>query len=100
MVEAIRSCFLEVLSLINNGRDTAITPAGCLVIEDSSDGVAAAKQAVMKCLAVTNTHSGRGALRSGSHSRYVAWIRSTQGPLVRAELGLFAPSSLGKLAHS
>ena len=33
-----------------------VKPAGCLVIEDAIAGVAAAKRAGMKCLAVTNSH--------------------------------------------
>jgi len=33
-----------------------VAPADCLVIEDSHQGVRAAKAAGMKCLAVTNTH--------------------------------------------
>lgn len=33
-------------------------PAGCVVIEDAIAGVAGAKRAGMKCVAVTNSHSG------------------------------------------
>jgi beta-phosphoglucomutase family hydrolase len=33
-------------------------PAGCVVIEDAVAGVAGAKRAGMKCVAVTNSHSG------------------------------------------
>jgi beta-phosphoglucomutase family hydrolase len=34
----------------------AVEPAGCVVIEDAIAGVAAAKSAGMKCIAVTNSH--------------------------------------------
>ena len=34
-----------------------ITPSSCVVIEDATAGVEAAKAAGMKCIAVTNTHS-------------------------------------------
>jgi HAD superfamily hydrolase (TIGR01509 family) len=34
-----------------------VAPADCLVIEDSHQGIRAAKAAGMKCLAVTNTHA-------------------------------------------
>ena len=37
--------------------DYSITPASCLVIEDSFHGVHAAKAAGMKCLAVTNSYA-------------------------------------------
>ncbi len=37
-------------------RKLGIEPASCLVIEDAVAGVAAAKRAGMRCLAVTNTH--------------------------------------------
>jgi len=33
-----------------------VKPAGCLVVEDAIAGLAAAKRAGMKCLAVTNSH--------------------------------------------
>jgi beta-phosphoglucomutase family hydrolase len=35
-----------------------VKPAGCVVIEDAIAGVTAAKQAGMKCVAVTNSHPG------------------------------------------
>jgi beta-phosphoglucomutase family hydrolase len=35
----------------------AVAPANCVVIEDAIAGVQAAKNAGMKCIAVTNTHS-------------------------------------------
>jgi beta-phosphoglucomutase len=50
--------FLRVLSELNGQlRDNgAISPAECLVIEDSIEGIRAAKKAGMRCLAVTNSH--------------------------------------------
>ncbi len=36
-----------------------VRPADCVVIEDAIAGVAAAKRAGMKCVAVTNSHPGR-----------------------------------------
>ena len=35
-----------------------VKPANCVVIEDAIAGVAAAKRAGMKCVAVTNSHPG------------------------------------------
>ncbi len=37
-------------------KELSIAPASCVVIEDTIDGVQAAKAAGMKCLAVTNTY--------------------------------------------
>jgi beta-phosphoglucomutase len=50
-------CFLKALSLINSTRSEPILPDECLVIEDNPDGVKAAKDSGMQCVAVTNTHS-------------------------------------------
>ncbi|MBC8228023.1 HAD family phosphatase [bacterium] len=51
--------FLKALQELNNIRDSSsqIQPSECLVIEDSLHGVAAAHEAGMKCLAVTNSYS-------------------------------------------
>lgn len=51
-------CFLKALELINItcvDPSNRICPQECLVIEDSVDGIIAAKTAGMKCLAVSNT---------------------------------------------
>jgi beta-phosphoglucomutase len=50
--------FLKVLAQLNERlRDGgAISAAECLVIEDSREGIRAARQAGMRCLAVTNSH--------------------------------------------
>ena len=45
------------LGFLLAARRLAVTPKDCLVIEDAVAGVAAAKRAEMKCLAVTNNHS-------------------------------------------
>lgn len=45
-------CFRVVLQRLNEGRGDAIAPAECLVVEDSLHGVAAARAAGMRCLAV------------------------------------------------
>ncbi len=71
----LRECFQAIISAedVVNGKphpesflracekvkeiDAAITPASCLVIEDSFHGIHAAKAAGMRCLAVTNSYS-------------------------------------------
>ena len=47
--------FLTALAGLN-GSGTTITPAECLVVEDSVLGVEAARRAGMRCLAVTNSY--------------------------------------------
>jgi beta-phosphoglucomutase len=50
--------FIKALAALNesNGAGAAIAPRDCVVIEDSKEGVRGARQAGMKCLAVTNSH--------------------------------------------
>jgi beta-phosphoglucomutase len=50
--------FLKALAQLNAalGSDHPISPAECLVIEDSKEGIRGARHAGMKCLAVTNSH--------------------------------------------
>jgi beta-phosphoglucomutase len=50
--------FLKALARLNASlaSDHAISPAECLVIEDSKEGIRGARHAGMKCLAVTNSH--------------------------------------------
>ena len=48
--------FLRVLAKLNAGASPQIEPADCVVIEDSKEGIRAARAAGMKCLAVTNSH--------------------------------------------
>ncbi len=48
--------FLRVLAKLNAGASPQIQPANCIVIEDSKEGIRGARQAGMKCLAVTNSH--------------------------------------------
>jgi HAD superfamily hydrolase (TIGR01509 family) len=50
--------FIKALAALNaaNGAGAAIAPIDCVVIEDSKEGVRGARQAGMKCLAVTNSH--------------------------------------------
>jgi beta-phosphoglucomutase-like phosphatase (HAD superfamily) len=51
--------FLKALQELNGilGNSAQIQPSECLVIEDSLHGIAAAHEAGMKCLAVTNSYS-------------------------------------------
>jgi|SRR5919109_1717491 HAD superfamily hydrolase (TIGR01509 family) len=51
--------FLKALAQLNDavGDDHLIEAADCIVIEDSKEGIRAARRAGMKCLAVTNSHS-------------------------------------------
>jgi beta-phosphoglucomutase len=50
--------FLKALAQLNAAlnSDHPISPAECLVIEDSKEGIRGARRAGMKCLAVTNSH--------------------------------------------
>ena len=50
--------FLKALAQLNAAlsSDRRISPAECLVIEDSKEGIRGARRAGMKCLAVTNSH--------------------------------------------
>ena len=50
--------FLKALAQLNAvlSSDHPISPAECLVIEDSKEGIRGARHAGMKCLAVTNSH--------------------------------------------
>jgi beta-phosphoglucomutase-like phosphatase (HAD superfamily) len=49
--------FLRALEFLNQQGETAILATQCLVIEDSKEGISAAKGARMKCLAVTNSYA-------------------------------------------
>lgn len=50
--------FLKALAQLNAAlkNDQPVSPAECLVIEDSKEGIRGARRAGMKCLAVTNSH--------------------------------------------
>jgi beta-phosphoglucomutase len=48
--------FLEALRAIERNAHTTLSPAECLVIEDSPRGIAAAHAAGMRCVAVTTNH--------------------------------------------
>jgi HAD superfamily hydrolase (TIGR01509 family) len=48
--------FLKALALINEVRSEAIRPEECIVVEDSIQGIEAARAAGMRCLAVTNSY--------------------------------------------
>ena len=48
--------FLRALDLLNRSVETPIMATQCLVIEDSKEGISAAKGAQMKCLAVSNSY--------------------------------------------
>lgn len=62
--------FLQALAALNANGAQDIHPGACLVIEDSVAGVAAARRAGMRCLAVTNSY-GAEALRGAD------WIVSS-----------------------
>ena len=49
--------YYKVLAQLNNKQDDKIKPSECIVIEDSVLGIKAAKNAGMKCIAVTNSYS-------------------------------------------
>jgi beta-phosphoglucomutase len=53
--------FLTALERLNAALDSnhRISPAECLVIEDSKEGIRGARRAGMKCLAVTNSHPAK-----------------------------------------
>ena len=50
--------FVKALQWLNRslGNAAPIAPSECLVIEDSKEGIAGARRAAMRCLAVTNSH--------------------------------------------
>ncbi|HSB09452.1 MAG TPA: HAD family phosphatase [Blastocatellia bacterium] len=48
--------FLKARDLLDALSEEPLAPSECLVIEDSIHGVQAARQAAMKCLAVTNSY--------------------------------------------
>lgn len=48
--------FLKAIALINRQTNQSIQSGACLVLEDSIHGVAAAKLAGMRCVAVTNSY--------------------------------------------
>lgn len=48
--------FLKACEQINRSNGGSVTPASCLVIEDSIHGIHAAHRAGMRCLAVTNSY--------------------------------------------
>lgn len=49
--------FIKALEQLNSEIGDYIEPAECLVIEDSIHGIRAAHQAVMRCIAVTNSYT-------------------------------------------
>ena len=50
--------FIKALTLLNKGKEDSevIRSSECLVVEDSKEGIRAARRAGIKCLAVTNSH--------------------------------------------
>ncbi|HNS80646.1 MAG TPA: HAD family phosphatase [Kiritimatiellia bacterium] len=50
------ACYRRVLERLNAGRPSAIPPAGCLAVEDTTAGIASAQGAGMRVLAVSNSH--------------------------------------------
>ena len=49
-------CFLDALELLRSGPAPGLPARNCLVFEDSSRGVEAARRAGMMCVAVTNSY--------------------------------------------
>ena len=52
--------FLAALRAINERKGLRLTPADCLVIEDSPRGIAAAHAAGIRCVAITTSHERAG----------------------------------------
>lgn len=50
------ACYRRALELLSAGRPSEIPPSGCLAVEDTAAGIASAKAAGMRVLAVTNSH--------------------------------------------
>jgi beta-phosphoglucomutase len=48
--------FIEAFNLLRSSSETAIESGECLVIEDSIHGIRAAREAGMRCVAVTNSY--------------------------------------------
>ena len=48
--------FLRALDWLNRGQDRPVAARECVVVEDSPAGVAAARAAGMRCIAVTTSH--------------------------------------------
>jgi beta-phosphoglucomutase len=48
--------FIKAFDLLRSSSETAIEPGECLVIEDSIHGVRAAREAGMRCVAITNSY--------------------------------------------
>lgn len=48
--------FIKACEMLNTLSESPISPSECLVIEDSIHGVRAAREAGMRCLAVTNSY--------------------------------------------
>jgi HAD superfamily hydrolase (TIGR01509 family) len=74
--------YTMALALLNRAQSPprAIAPASCLVIEDSLAGIAAAKAAGMRCLAVANSYP-EAALKQASAEAVVATL---DGDVMRA----------------
>jgi beta-phosphoglucomutase family hydrolase len=68
-------------------RKLEIEPAGCVVIEDAIAGVAAAKKAGMKCVAVTNSHP------DSSLKKADLIVNTLESVSVDVLAGLFHPSA-------
>ncbi len=68
--------FLLALQRLNDALGSArVMPSECLVIEDSAEGVAGARTAGMKCLAVTNSYPRE---MLGAANRVVASLEEVQ----------------------
>jgi sugar-phosphatase len=48
--------FVKALAALNRGLADPVPPSQCLAVEDSKEGIRAARGAGMKCLAVANSY--------------------------------------------
>lgn len=67
--------FLAALATLNRATRRALVPAQCLVIEDTPRGIAAARAAGMRCLAVTTNYKPSALTAADAVIAHVAQLR-------------------------